>query len=185
MVKARCALFVAMALVVGGCSAVSETWNDWFGESPTPAPTAPAAANQGSEVFYAAIDGLVLHTLPSGSSPVVARLTLHQRLTRTGITRGYANVTTEAGLQGWVDNAQLLWRLPIAPAATAAPVEPSPASVGAEAAPTAAAAEVPTAAEAVDTPLPTATAPSAPAPSDTPTAQPTKAGAAPAIFDPF
>ena len=99
-------------------------------------------------MFYAAVDGLALHTLPSGSSPIVARLSLHQRVTRTGITRGYANVTTDAGLQGWVDNAQLLWRLP---AATTAPVEPIPTSSGAEAAPT-------------------ATAPSEPMPTDTPAA---------------
>jgi len=162
MVKARCALFVAMALAVGGCSAVTDTWNDWFGESPTPVPTAPpTAADQGAEVFYAAVDELALHALPSGSSQLVARLSLHQRVKRTGITRGYANVTTDAGLEGWVDNAQLLWRLPAAPAATTSPVEPSPASSGAEAAPTAGTAEpaAPTAAAAVDTPVPTATAP--------------------------
>ncbi|HSQ00337.1 MAG TPA: hypothetical protein VL049_24215 [Candidatus Dormibacteraeota bacterium] len=136
MVRARCVLFVAMALAVGGCSAVTDTWNDWLAESPAPEPTpVSAATDQNTEVLYAAVDGLVLHALPSGSSLVVARLTLHQRVTRTGITRGYANVTTDAGLQGWVDNAQLLWRLPAAPAAPA----------------------IPTAAAAVATPVPTAT----------------------------
>lgn len=138
MVQARWVLLVAMLLTVGGCSTVTDTWNDWFGESPTPEPTpASAAADQSADVFYAAVDGLVLHALPSGSSQVVARLRLHERVTRSGITRGYANVTTDAGLQGWVDNAQLLWRLPAAPAATTAPVEPSPPSAGAEAVPTA------------------------------------------------
>jgi hypothetical protein len=162
MVKARCVLFVVLALAVGGCSAVTDTWNDWFGESPTPTPAPPATtADDGAEVFYAAVDGLALHALPSGSSQIVARLSLHQRVTRTGITLGYASVSTDAGLQGWVDNAQLLWRLPAAPAATTAPGQPSPPGSGAEAAPAAETAEpaAPTAAAAVDTPVPTATAP--------------------------
>lgn len=188
MVRGRHLLLVALALLVGGCAAISGTWDDWFGEEPPRTPTpAAAGAAQREEVFYAASDGLAMHSLPSGSSAIVARLALHQRVTRTGLTRGYANVTTESGLVGWVDNAQLLWRLPVTPGAATTPAVPA-AGEGAPAPAVAVETVEPVAATpevAADTPLPTATEVSAPPPTATPAAAPTKAGAAPAIFDPF
>jgi hypothetical protein len=167
MAQARLSLLIALALVVGGCSAVRETWNEWFGEAPAATP----AAGRRAEVFYAATDGLAVHAEPSASSPIVGRLALHQRVTRTELARGYANVTADGGLQGWVDNAKLIWRLPTPTAA---------APLGAGATPAAATPET-----AVETPLPTATAIAEPPATGTPVAAPTRPGAEPAIFDPF
>lgn len=110
-------LLLAIGLPVVGCASFTETWESWLGEEATPLPT-PAADH--APVFYAATDGVVLYTLPAATSDVVARLALHQPVTRIALSRGFANVTTESGLVGWVDNTQLLWRLPATPIPTAA-----------------------------------------------------------------
>lgn len=108
-------MLVAIGLQVAGCATVTETWDSWFGEEPAPM---PAPEVERADLYYAATDGVVMYTLPSATSDVVARLTLHQPVTRLSLTRGFANVTTEAGLVGWVDNTQLLWRLPATPIPT-------------------------------------------------------------------
>lgn len=178
MAKARAFLVVVVALALGGCSALTETWDEWFGEAPPPSAT-PAVER---EVFYARVEGLAMHALPSGSSDIVARLHLHQRVTRIGLARGYANVSTESGIVGWVDNAQLLWRLPVAP-------EPSAPAAAAGAAPEAA---VPAAGGVAtpEPPPPSLETPPAAAAGGEPTATSTPAPA-PAekgshgVFDPF
>ena len=148
---------------IGACSAVTDQWNDLIGEAP-PAPAPALAATERDEVFYASVEELPMHALPSGSSDIVARLALHQRVTRIGLARGYANVTTESGIVGWVDNVNLLWRLPATPTPSTAPAAPVPPPE-AEQAP----------AEAVvDTPVPTDTELSAAPPTRTPAAPPTR-----------
>lgn len=126
MVRAGLLVLVALGLQVAGCATVTETWDSWFGEEPTPMPT---PATDRADLYYAATDGVVMYTLPSATSDIVARLTLHQPVTRISLTRGFANVTTEAGLVGWVDTTQLLWRLPATP--TPVPATEPPADGGA------------------------------------------------------
>jgi hypothetical protein len=77
-----------------------------------------AAAADRTDVFYAGVEGMEMYSLPTATSETLARLALHQPVTRIGLARGYANVSTEAGVVGWVDNANLLWRLPAARPAT-------------------------------------------------------------------
>ncbi len=125
MAKASVVLLVVLTSAIGACSAVTDQWNDLIGEAP-PAPAPALAATERDEVFYASVEELPMHALPSGSSDIVARLALHQRVTRIGLARGYANVTTESGIVGWVDNVNLLWRLPATPTPSTAPAAPVP-----------------------------------------------------------
>jgi hypothetical protein len=96
----------------------------WFGETPPPEPTAAAretpAAREG-ETYYAAVEGLTVYAEPSESSKVVGHLALHEKVIRSRLERGYAYVTvSKSGLDGWVDNGQLLWRVPASAASGAA-----------------------------------------------------------------
>lgn len=153
MVRARrWGVGVAAGLVLGGCSSFTDAWNEWTGGAAAVPPTIAATS---SDVFYAGYEGLTLHELPSGASPIVARLALHQRLTRVNQSRGYAQVRTDAGLEGWVDTAELLWKLPSTPEPVAPAVAETPAQV-----PTAA--PIPeTPAWTPEPPTPIATAPTA------------------------
>jgi hypothetical protein len=158
MAQARVVVMVVMAVAVGGCSALDAL----FGDAAAP----PPAAADRTDVFYAGVDGLEMHSLPTATSDTLARLALHQPVSRIGFARGYANVSTEAGVVGWVDNANLLWRLPATPAVAAvadqAPATPVPPTWAAQA---------PTA--AVE-PTPGEQAPEAAPPTTTPAAQPTR-----------
>ena len=163
MAQARVVLMAVMAVAVGGCSALDAL----FGDAAAPKPGAAGRA----DVFYAGVEGLEMHSLPTATSDTLARLDLHQPVTRIGLARGYANVSTEAGVVGWVDNANLLWRLPAAPVpatgaeqAPAEPVAPPPVAEAPAIAPAAPAASTgepvaPSAAVAVATPVPTAATP--------------------------
>lgn len=73
-----------LAALMGGCAQVGETWSEWIALLP---PAMPTPTPDSGEVFYAAIEGLALHALPSGASHIVARLTLHQRVTRLRLCR--------------------------------------------------------------------------------------------------
>lgn len=111
----RICLVLGSAVLLAACAASREKVEGWFGAA-TPTPAGTAAAD--GRVYYAAMDGLKVYSEPSSSSKVIARLSLHERVTRFKIERGYAYVENGAGQMGWVNNAQLLWRLPsVAPAA--------------------------------------------------------------------
>ncbi len=107
---------------------------------------------------------------------------MHEKVTRFKLERGYAYVeSATSGAKGWVNNAQLIWRLPDTnvPAATAPEdeTEPSPDE------------EPPPEAEAPPLPEATAVPPTA-TPTNTPAVapakpQPTPRGAAPSIFNPY
>jgi hypothetical protein len=110
-------------------------------------------------------------------------LALHEKVSRVKLERGYAYVeSTKRDLKGWVTNAQLIWRLPTAPATGApAPEEAQPEEPGA---PTAEEPEAPAAPEAVPTaaePLPEPT----PVRAKPPRPKATPGGAAPSIFNPY
>lgn len=184
----RFAALVVAAAVLAGCTGVRKTTEGWWNEV-TGSDTTSGATQQGS-VYYAASDGLVVRADASPASPVVGRLAQYQRVVRTQLKNGWAYVAADGGPSGWVDNAQLVWRVPAqgnppaaAPAAGQAP-EPAPSAAPAEAAAPPAAvapAPAPTAAPAPEAPPEPSPAPAPPPPQ--PTAN--KSQPSPDMFDPF
>jgi hypothetical protein len=174
---------VAAAIALGGCASLSQTVGGWFGASPPPTPTA-VTARQG-QLYYAAVDGLTVYEQSSSSSKAVGHLAQYERVTRSRVERGYAYVTAErGGLQGWVDNAQLVWRLPTAGGAPSGAAKGEPAAPGAAGAGEVAA---PPEAEAAATEVPPTETPPPAQPTPTSTAQTQTAPKrpAPSIFDPY
>ena len=173
----------SVVLVLASCASVQHTVGGWFGAAtPTPSPAPETKAAQ-PRVYYAGAEGLKLYSEPSVSSKVVGSLTLHEKVTRSKVERGYAYVeSAKSGVKGWVNNAQLLWRLPTAPTTAA----PAPEAQPEEAvAPTGEEPQAPVAPEAAataaePTAMPTNTAVAAPR---SPTATPR--GVAPSIFNPY
>ncbi len=200
---------VGTALLLAGCATTRETVGGWFGkETPASSPAAaphPASKAQAPTVYYAGVEGMKVYSEASAASKVIGTLSLHEKITRTGLERGYAYVqSSKTGIKGWVDNARLIWRLPGA-AETAAPrgegaqeparapeevqpQEPStPAQEAEEAQP-----QEPTAPTVEEPQAPETTAPAAePPPTATPVpAAPAKAGTTPggvrpSIFNPY
>ena len=79
-----------------------------------------------SETFYSAEAGLPVRAAAFVTSKTISRLALHEKVTRTEVDRGFAHIVTEKGVEGWVDNAQLLWRLPGATPGTPKPPQAPP-----------------------------------------------------------
>lgn len=89
---------------------------------------APAAAAE-QRVYYADVDGLKVYSQPSFSSNVVGTLSLHEKVLRSKLERGFAYVTSaQNATKGWVNNARLIWRLPSAPTNGSAAPEEEPAT---------------------------------------------------------
>lgn len=64
--------------------------------------------------YYASQPDLKVYSAPRRGSRVLATLPLHQKILRSDVQRGYARIRTPNGrIQGWVDNALLIWRLPV------------------------------------------------------------------------
>ena len=191
----RAAGALGVAILLASCAATQKTVGGWIGSAtPTPSPTpkAPTGA-QAPRAYYAGVEGLKVYSEPSSASKVVGTLSLYEKVTRFKVERGYALVeSAKSGVKGWVNNAQLTWRLPTAPSAAApAGVEAHPeepvAPVGEEQAepeePVAPPGEeLPSAPEATATEsLPTRTpVPTAPANS-----LPTPRAVGPSIFNPY
>ena len=181
----RMGLVLGTAVALAGCAAMQQRVGGWFG-TPTPTPRAHATPSAAGvpRVYYAGADGLAVYSGASASSKVVGKLALHEKVTRFKLERGYAYVESDTGVKGWVTNAQLIWRLPAAPArAGEAPAEPRPEEPAAPApeAPEAPPVVEPTAPAVPPPPPPTHTP--APAAPTMPTATPR--GAAPSIFDAY
>ena len=185
----RIAAALSVVVSLGGCAAMQQTVGGWFRKAtPTPAPTqapqvTPAAA-VAPRVYYAGTEGLKVYSKPSASSKVIGQLPLHEKVTRFKLERGFAYVeSATSGLKGWVNNSQLIWRLPTAPTSAApAPAEAQPEE---PAAPTGEEPQAPATPEATATaaePLPTPTNTPVPAP---PKSQATPGGVAPSIFNPY
>jgi len=183
---------LVLITLLAGCASLERTFDEMFAKTP------PAAGEPGAGgTFYAKVDGLAVHEQPARTAKVVGKLALREKVVRTRLERGWAYVRAEkSGLAGWVDNAQLDWRLAggAAPAdaahpsdgagAPAKPEEPAAPAGGAAGESAgeerAAPAEASPAAQESSAPTPTST----PATVDAPTAA--KPTAAPAsIFDPF
>jgi hypothetical protein len=166
----RLFLVLTGAVTLAACAATRETVDGWFGTAPAPA----AGASSGARVYYSGMDGLKMYSEPTSSSKVTGRLSLHEKVTRSKVERGYAYVETDSGQTGWVDNAQLLWRLPSAVPAAAPAAESEEQDVEPEE-------------EGLSEPTATATEPvraATPAPAR-PKADQTPAGVAPSIFDAY
>jgi hypothetical protein len=170
-IRAAFVIGVAAAIASSGCAGVSPTLDRWLGREPATA----------AGVFYSAVDGLTVYAGPARSSGVVGRLALHERVVRSKLEGGYAYVRAgQSGLEGWVDNSKLLWRLPTAGAPPAAAAE-EPAATGGEGEAGPAEGEAAEAAPAASEP---------PAPATPPAGEPAEPPAGPAkpkpsVFDPF
>ncbi len=129
----RVCVVLGLAAALAGCATVQQHVGGWFGAAtptptPTPTPRTKAAATVVPRVYYAGSDGLTVYKGPAASSKVVGTLSLHEKVTRTKLEGGFAYVESATGTKGWVNNTQLLRRVPTA-AATAAPAaapEPDP-----------------------------------------------------------
>ena len=104
------------ALVLGGiflgaCSTLDLPILQSGGPSEKQSPT---KAQQTAPIpYFAGEEGLTVYSEPRESSTPLARLSLHQKVYRDSIEKGYAHVRVEGtNLVGWVDNARLIWRLP-------------------------------------------------------------------------
>jgi hypothetical protein len=185
--RVRVAAPLSVALLLASCATIQQSVGGWFGgRTPTPAPEpTPAAAAQAPRVYYAGVEGLKVYNQPSTSSKVVGTLSLHEKVTRTKLDRGWAYLeSTTSGAKGWVNNAQLIWRLPTTPT-TGAPA-PGEAQPEAPAAPTGEEPQTPVAPEATApaAELP-ATPTSTPVSAAPPTPKATARGVAPSIFNPY
>ncbi len=200
MRHARFAALVLATSVLAGCASVRKTTEGWWNDVTGPGSTSGDTSQQQSSVYYAASDGLVVRGDASPSAAVVGRLTQYQRVVRTQLKSGWAYVTTDGGLSGWVDNAQLVWRVPAQGGGAPAPSQPAAPAPAPAAVPTAAPAPadvqapagVPAPAEpAAPEPAPTAAPAPEPAPEPSPAPppppQPTANRNQPSadMFDPF
>jgi outer membrane biosynthesis protein TonB len=153
-------------------------------------------------MYYVGVDQLAVYSEPKPSSSRLTQLPLHQKVYRYKMEKGYAYIKVEGSeVTGWVDNAQLIWRLPsqqqkAPPKAEERATKPEPeAPVAKEKAPTPT-----TAAEAAEPePTPTAAEPPAEQKPTSPAAAPTSVAPAqsapaapsaprpigPSIFNPF
>jgi hypothetical protein len=143
----------------GGCSMLDKV--GLGREAGAPAESAPTAT-----VYYTGTAGLPLYRSPGRD--IISRLPRYSKLYRDDLQRGYAHVRVDAtGETGWVENAQLIWRLP-AQASPPQPAEPASAPAATE--------PVPDAVKPPESTTPAAT-PSSGTPS-----QPT---VSPSIFNPY
>jgi len=174
----RMAVWFMLALApLCGCSGTfSSIKRSGFGGESAPEKVGETQATAPS-VYYVDADGLPLYRDPGKT--VVGRLSLHKKVYRYRLERGYAYVKVDgSGQEGWLVNAKLTWRLP---RATTAPAPSSTSEGGGETAamPAADTAPPPTAADS----SPPAAAPEAPSSAGAPadTAPPVS----PSVFEPF
>ena len=168
------AAVLASALSLSGC-AVQKTVSGWFHKG-EPSSSSGAATGAGQK-YYASEAGLKVYSEPTSSSKVVGKLSLHEKVTRFKVDRGYAYVKADAsGLAGWVNNSMLLWRLPAAKPATAEPSAEAPKEP---------AVEEPT--EAPEIPATTKSQEPSPAPAEkpAPAGTRTRGKTGPSVFDPY
>ncbi len=182
-------LLLSAGLVVGlgGCSTLEKHIP---GIGAATSQTRGSAAAEG--VYYVATPDLPLQRSPGGV--IIKRLPKDTKVYRDQLERGFAHVRVgSTGETGWVENAQLTWRLPrhgatqqahqpeSQPAAESPlpeAVEPSTQPVEAPESP------APPAAEAPQSPSPQAVEPPPPS-SHSPSGTPAKGAVAPSIFNPY
>jgi hypothetical protein len=174
---------LGVALGLTSCSAIQHTVGGWFGAiaskvKPKPETTAATPASA-PRAYYAGVEGLKVYSEASASSKVVGALSLHEKVTRSKLERGYAYVeSSKSGLKGWVSNAKLTWRVPTAGAPATVEAEPEAPEVPEPQEPSGRE-PTPPAEEAPPTPA-AVTVPAAP-----PTSTTTPRGIQPSIFNPY
>jgi len=183
LTTAWAAVALGAALVLASCAFVQRVTKPL---SPRGAASTSGVGAAPSSVYYAAVDGLKVYSEATSRSKVLGVLSLHEKVTRTRLDRGYAYVeSAKRDLKGWVINAKLIWRLPSEPAAGAPAAEE--AQPGEQAAP--AGEEAPAAAEAApEAAAPPAAEPApeaAPVPAAAPQPKATPGGVTPSIFNPY
>lgn len=146
-------IVIALVVVLAGCDSYRSHAPSWLGGEAG----ASATAGTGS-VYYSGVAELRVFESPSTSSKVVGSLSLHQKVVRSKIDRGFAFIeSTDGHLRGWVNNAQLIWKVP------------APTSPPTDSRKTAPAASAPSVAEPATEPVP----PTAPEPASDRPAEPT------------
>jgi len=178
-----CLPVVSLTLALASCTSTRQTIGGWFGAAtPTPASSSQAKGTAATpRVYFAGTEGVKVYSEPSTSSKVVGELSLYEKITRFKLERGFAYVESATqGFTGWVNNSQLIWRLPSG-ATTSAPAaaQPEPEGPAVEEAPPAPPAETPVT-EAEPTAMPTHTPAAAP-----PSPKATPRGIGPSIFNPY
>ena len=178
---AQIAAVLGVAIAIASCATTPQGVSGSVGGAP-PAPT-PKTATQERRTYYAGIEGLKVYSEPSATSTVLGTLSQNEKVTRSKLERGYAFVeSAKNGLTGWVDNAQLIWRLPTGPgtgAPTHVEAEPEEPEAPAREEPSPPAAPQPT-------PAPAAVFPTmVPAPTAAPRSLPTPRPVGPSIFNPY
>jgi hypothetical protein len=104
-------LVLAAATAAGGCAGARQSVNGLFGATPEPEPA--VQGQPAGDPYFAGAADLAVFAEASSTSKVVGHLALHEKVIRSRVDHGYAYVTAErGGLTGWVNNAQLIWRLP-------------------------------------------------------------------------
>lgn len=117
-------LFITSVMFTAGCNITGFFNKDKPG--PTSVDSAPSSTPDIESQplpFFVGVDGLALYSSPTVASPIITRLSLHQKVLRFKLEKGYAYIRApESGEEGWVDNAKLIWKLP----AKSAPIKNNP-----------------------------------------------------------
>ena len=117
-------MVVGTVALLGACGgSATKSLRVWEkSEAAKPQATKPQATKP--QPYYTAIDGLKLYKEPRRSKAHLAQRPLHQKVYRSKLEGGYAYVKVDGSdMKGWVDNAQLIWRLPAEPPDAPAVVE--------------------------------------------------------------
>jgi len=94
-----------LAILAAGCSGQSSP-AQWLGLD-----SKSTTTDKG--VFYSSVEGLTVRNAPSSSASIVGQLALHQKVHRSKVADGYAEIKAADGsVGGWVVNAKLIWKLP-------------------------------------------------------------------------
>lgn len=116
--------FIASVMFTTGCN-VTEFFNKDKPGSTNIDSTSSSKPDTDSQQlpFFVGVDGLALYTNPTVTSSVITRLRLHQKVVRSKLEKGYAYISVpDSGREGWVDNAKLIWKLPL----KSAPIKKNP-----------------------------------------------------------
>lgn len=132
---------VMLVCVVGmnGCATGQRFFSQPPEQSRASEPARVQAPASAELPYYASRPGMTVYSAPRRGSRALATLTLHQKVLRSDVQRGYARIRTPDGrIRGWVDNGLLIWRLPASKpsgtrtAAVKCPPQPAPPASPAE-----------------------------------------------------
>jgi len=86
--------------------------------------------SESAETFYVGLAGLKLFPEPRFSKSFIAALSLHEKVVRDKLEKGFAHVRVfRTGQTGWVNNAHLLWKVSPPPESVSTEPTPPPKSV--------------------------------------------------------